>query len=184
VRRPTAYKYWYARGTTASVQAPAATRMLTYNNVKARNLPPMQATASSVNFTCASTSTSPFVAAEGHGIPSSRSDILDIMASRCVARSCSQLTSSTSSSETRAFLQLTPRRYLYNTPLPILDFLLPSVPAPALRHGWTSKRSHMQSKRAFASSARRQQTTAIVNPRKDDDGNDMRVEITPRASNV
>ena len=73
VRRPTAYKYWYARGTTASIQAPAATRMLTYNNVKARNLPPMQATASSVNFTCASTSTSPSVAAEGHGIPSSRS---------------------------------------------------------------------------------------------------------------
>lgn len=29
----------------------------------------------------------------------------------------------------------------------------------------------------------RQQTTAIVNPKRDDDGNDMNVEITPRASN-
>jgi hypothetical protein len=111
-------------------------------------------------------------------------DILDIMASRCVARSCSQLTSSTSSSVARAFLQLTPRRYLSNTPLPILDFLLPSVPVSALRHGWTSKRSYIQTNRAFTSSARRQQTTVIVNPRKDDDGNDMHIEITPRASNV
>lgn len=46
-----------------------------------------------------------------------------------------------------------------------------------------SSRSQAQTKRAFTASSICHQTTAITNPRKDDDGNDMNVEITPRASN-
>ncbi len=111
-----------------------------------------------------------------------------IMAVRCISRSSSQLTASTPSSAARAFLQITSRRYLSSTPPPVLDFLLPSVPASAIRYSWTSEnivtRSRVPAGRAFSSSTRRQQTTAIYNPKQDDDGNPMQIEITPRASNV
>ncbi|KAE8447391.1 hypothetical protein EG329_010805 [Mollisiaceae sp. DMI_Dod_QoI] len=109
-----------------------------------------------------------------------------VMASRCIARSCLQLSASTPSSAAYAYLQLAPRKYLHSAP-PILDFLLPSVPVAALCHGWvgtnTSSKERMLAKRTFTSSARHQQTTAIFNPRKDDDGKDMTIEITPRAAN-
>lgn len=109
------------------------------------------------------------------------------MATRCITRNCSQLSTSASSSAPRAFLQLSPRRYLHRTPLPVLDFLLPGIPLSILRNGCTSmptSRTIQVAKRSFTSSSRRQQTTAIFNPRQDEDGNNMNVEITPRASNV
>lgn len=109
------------------------------------------------------------------------------MATRCITKNCLQLSHSTSSSAARAFLQLSPRRYLHRTPLPELDFLLPGIPSSILRNGCTSRptsRTIQVEKRRFTSSSRRQQTTAVFNPRRDEDGNDMNVEITPRASNV
>ncbi|CZR60014.1 related to iron transport protein [Phialocephala subalpina] len=107
------------------------------------------------------------------------------MAARCITRSCSRISVSTPSSAAQAFLQLAPRRYLHNAP-PVLDFLLPSVSVTAVCHEWTRKTSFPRSrveKRVFTSSARRQATTAIFNPRKDDDGKDINIEITPRAAN-
>ncbi|PSS18691.1 hypothetical protein M430DRAFT_101936 [Amorphotheca resinae ATCC 22711] len=101
---------------------------------------------------------------------------------------CPQLVSSSSSSAARAFLQLAPRRCFHNAPpQPLLDFLLPSLPSPALQHARLNKplssRTQNAPRRAFTTSPVRRHTSAVFNPRKDDDGNDMTVEITPRASN-
>ena len=112
----------------------------------------------------------------------------DTMATRTMTSSCSHLRAFSSPSAARAFLQLAPGRYLHsNRPL-VLDFLLPSIPSAGLRHGYSGKagstKSQVHAKRTFTYSPRRQNTTAIYNPRQDDNGNDMHVEITPRASNV
>lgn len=68
----------------------------------------------------------------------------------------------------------------------MLDFLIPSIPTVAprsiLRQAPRSI-SKLPTSRSFTASAVRA-TTAIYNPRKDDDGNDMTIEITPRAANV
>jgi hypothetical protein len=111
------------------------------------------------------------------------------MATSFIMRSCPQLVSSSSSSAARAFLQLAPRRCFHNAPpQPLLDFLLPSLPSPALQHARLNKplspRTQNPPRRAFTTSPVRRHTSAVFNPRKDDDGNDMTVEITPRASNV
>lgn len=116
-----------------------------------------------------------------------------VMASRCISRSCSQLSASTSSSAARAFLQVAPRRTLHSTPLPVLEFLLPSLSTPtriwAGSNGSTSSRSshghvHVHGRRAFVSSSRRLGTVTVYNPKKDEDGKDMSIEITARASKV
>lgn len=108
-----------------------------------------------------------------------------IMAARCITRNSSRLTVSTPSSAAQAFLHLAPRRYLHNAP-PVLDFLLPSFPCP-VRHAWAenspSSKRRASTKRSFTSTSRRQATAAIFNPRKDDDGKDMNIEITSRAAN-
>ncbi|OBT62641.1 hypothetical protein VE03_07520 [Pseudogymnoascus sp. 23342-1-I1] len=81
----------------------------------------------------------------------------------------------------RTFFQLAHQR----AP-PMLDFLLPSIPAAAPRsmHRQAPRSlSKLSSSRPFTASALRATTTAIYNPRKDDDGNDMTIEITPRAAN-
>jgi len=39
-------------------------------------------------------------------------------------------------------------------------------------------------RRLFSTSPRPRQTEVVLNPRKDDDGNDLTLEITPRAANV
>ncbi|CAG8970874.1 hypothetical protein HYALB_00000853 [Hymenoscyphus albidus] len=106
------------------------------------------------------------------------------MATRSLSRTCSQLASPQTSCAARAFIQLAPRRFHHATPPP-LDFLLPSLSQtphlyPSIRAH--PSRAHMQAKRAFTSSTRRQ-TSAIYNPQKDDDGNLMEIDITPRASN-
>lgn len=108
------------------------------------------------------------------------------MASRCITKSCSRLSVTTQASAAQAFIQLAPRRHLHNAP-PVLDFLLPNLPLTSSHHSWAGKtvsRGLKLQKRAFTSSSRRQQTTPIFNPRKDEDGKDMNIEITPRAANV
>src|SRR5271165_1402625 len=98
-----------------------------------------------------------------------------IMAARTVSRSCIQ--SSHTSPAVRAFLQLVSYR-----PHLVLDFLVPRVsqhanPLP-LRSGPRAP------SRAFSTTSALKETVAIFNPRKDENGQDMNVEITPRASNV
>ncbi|KFY12325.1 hypothetical protein V491_06834, partial [Pseudogymnoascus sp. VKM F-3775] len=81
----------------------------------------------------------------------------------------------------RTFFQLAHQR---SAP-PMLDFLLPSIPTVAPRSIQRQAQrslSNLPSSRRFTASALRA-TTAIYNPRKDDDGNDMTIEITPRAAN-
>lgn len=106
------------------------------------------------------------------------------MATRSITRSCSQMAHSSPSSAARAFLQLAPRRYFQTAPP--LDFLLPSIPSTSIRRGRRTQPSVLktQPSRTFTSSPIRRATHVVVNPKKDDDGNDMTVEITPRASNV
>ncbi|KHJ34374.1 putative iron-sulfur cluster assembly 2 like mitochondrial [Erysiphe necator] len=43
--------------------------------------------------------------------------------------------------------------------------------------------SYRNSLRCYSASSKRPKTTAILNPLKDEDGTDMKIEITPRASN-
>ncbi|KAI9740721.1 MAG: [4Fe-4S] proteins maturation [Claussenomyces sp. TS43310] len=85
----------------------------------------------------------------------------------------------------RAFLQLARRRAFHTQP--VLDFLAPTVAQHPLAHGrrWRGMRSaaaSMMLSRAFGVTAPGRATAAIWNPKKDDDGNNMVVEITPRAS--
>ncbi|CAL3965989.1 unnamed protein product [Diplocarpon coronariae] len=108
------------------------------------------------------------------------------MASQCIPRSCSHIINSSPSSAARAFLKLAPQRQLHRS-FRVLGFLAPSALFVARRSGLEesihSPRSHLQAKRNFASSQNRRATSAIYNPRNDDDGSPMEVEITPRASN-
>ena len=109
------------------------------------------------------------------------------MAARCISRSCSQLVPSTSSFAVRAVNHPAPRRQLHSSPPPIFDFLVPAFPSSLLYKASIARptsRAAQRCKRTFASSPRCRQATAIFNPRQDEDGNDMRVEITPRAANV
>src|SRR3954447_9431013 len=110
------------------------------------------------------------------------------MATRSITRSCSQLSASNLSGAAQAFLRLSPRRYYHTNPLPVPDFLLPSDARNSVQHGWiswpVSSEAQRLVTRSFTSSAVRKQTTTVVNPKKDEDGNDMSVDITPRASNV
>ncbi|TVY81535.1 Iron-sulfur assembly protein [Lachnellula suecica] len=103
------------------------------------------------------------------------------MATRSLSRSCSQLSTSPSTSLARAFLQLAPprRHFASTTTTPPLDFLFP----PSLYQSASKPSPLTQTRRSFASTVTRQQTKAIFNPQQDEDGNDMHVEITPRASN-
>ncbi|KAF4628792.1 hypothetical protein G7Y89_g9366 [Cudoniella acicularis] len=104
------------------------------------------------------------------------------MATRPLARSCSQLSAS---SPARAFLQLAPRRHLNSAPPPVLDFLLPRSTGycSSLANRNISARPRREEKRAFTSSVARRETSTILNPKKDDNGYDMQIDITPRASN-
>lgn len=109
------------------------------------------------------------------------------MAARCITRSCSQfqLVASNKPCAARAFLQLSPPP-LHNqasTPISLLDFLVPRFSRSSTGTFRTVPAS-VQKTRPFTSSAIRQQTAAVVNPKKDEDGNEMNIEITRRASNV
>ncbi|KAF4975129.1 hypothetical protein FZEAL_8044 [Fusarium zealandicum] len=108
-------------------------------------------------------------------------------------------------STAKSFLQLA--RRTYSTPAAHsstpLEFLVPRCAPPStirasdiasaasrshinasadnLRRSWGFK-SRPSSMRTFSTSAVRQQTRAILNPQKDEDGNDMLLEITARAA--
>lgn len=109
---------------------------------------------------------------------------METMAARSVTRSCLRFKNGYSTSAARAFLLVSSRRQLHSAPAPLLDFLVPSAgSSPAYVQYQRDLRTRGLRSRGFTSCAV-QRTSAIVNPRKDDDGNDMIVEITPRASNV
>ncbi|TVY50173.1 Iron-sulfur assembly protein 2 [Lachnellula cervina] len=104
------------------------------------------------------------------------------MATQSLSRSCLRICTFQSPNAARAFVKLTPpRRHISNFAPPLLlDFLLP--PSSRCLFARTSKPTRTPG-RTFTSSAARQQTRVIHNPQKDEDGNDMNIEITPRASN-
>ncbi|TVY93758.1 Iron-sulfur cluster assembly-like protein, mitochondrial [Lachnellula willkommii] len=104
------------------------------------------------------------------------------MAAHSLSRSCLRICTSQPPTAARAFLKLTtpPRRHLSNlAPPPLLDFLLP--PSSLRLFARTSKPTRT-ARRTFASSAAKQ-TRAVHNPQKDEDGKEMNIEITARASN-
>ncbi|TVY29010.1 Iron-sulfur cluster assembly 2-like protein, mitochondrial [Lachnellula hyalina] len=103
------------------------------------------------------------------------------MATQSLSRNCLRICTSEAPNAARAFLKLAPtRRHLSNfAPPPLLDFLLPPSRCLFARAGKPTR----SSRRTFTSSATRQHTSAIHNPQKDEDGNEMHIEITPRASN-
>ena len=75
-----------------------------------------------------------------------------------------------------------------SSPSPVLDFLAPSILQHPVRTrpAGSSQRhappSYLQRTRPFSSTPVSRH--AILNPRKDDDGNEMNISITPRAANV
>ncbi|KAG9249185.1 hypothetical protein BJ878DRAFT_485192 [Calycina marina] len=105
------------------------------------------------------------------------------MASRSVAKRCTKLALPHQSSAARAFLQLAPQRPYHTAPL--LDFLTPSIAYSPINSASRVPQSNSirDFRRRFTSSQAIRQTSAILNPRQDDDGIDMTLEITPRASN-
>jgi len=109
------------------------------------------------------------------------------MASRSVVRSCSHLSSCLASSPARAFLQVGPWREYRVAPLPLFDFLTPGLSPTTLKISskvpYISAKQSQAGIRNFSSSAKRRHTSAILNPKQDDDGSEMTIEITPRASN-
>lgn len=107
------------------------------------------------------------------------------MAARTISRSCLQLSHEAPAS--RAFLRIVSQRPLHTTP--IFDFLAPGIAQPAFQRAGRrnipfQESSSGISRRDFTTSRTSRATAAIHNPKKDDDGNDMHIEITPRASNV
>ncbi|KAH8600862.1 hypothetical protein B0O99DRAFT_609667 [Bisporella sp. PMI_857] len=108
------------------------------------------------------------------------------MACRSLSRSCSHISTPAFSSTARGFLQLASQRHLHTLPIP--DFLIPSITSTYNHHGRnlipkSSIKCQYAISRSFTASSARRETRAIVNPRQDDDGMDMTIEITPRASN-
>ncbi|XWW94788.1 hypothetical protein V2A60_002736 [Cordyceps javanica] len=108
---------------------------------------------------------------------------------RCAHGSCSA----------RFFVQLAKRRYATAAAAPTatascFDFLAPRTVAspPRMTHGTTRPLARRSAappatpatipRRAFSSSATRSATVCVQNPVKDEDGNDMTLEITARAA--
>jgi hypothetical protein len=108
------------------------------------------------------------------------------MAASTLSRRCLQ--SSFPVPSAGAFLRVARRSR--QVPSPIFDFLAPREISTASFVGPTSHVRYRPSKplkaarRLFSISSARRGTVAVYNPKKDDDGNDMHVEITPRASKV
>ncbi|KAL3425593.1 Iron-sulfur cluster assembly 2-like protein, mitochondrial [Phlyctema vagabunda] len=105
------------------------------------------------------------------------------MATRRFTQSCMRQGSSSSTSAARCFLQLASRRSVHTTPPPLFDFLAPSIPRSAIPRLYARRNVEVRGMPRSFSSSSLWRTKAIVNPKQDDDGKDMLVEITPRASN-
>ena len=95
--------------------------------------------------------------------------------------------------------RLIPRRNLADTrhqrAATIPEFLLPSfppqIPTPRSPSSWIPAFQNQacpsipnQHGRQFSTTERQNAVVVAANPRKDDEGNDMLVDITPRAANV
>jgi hypothetical protein len=109
------------------------------------------------------------------------------MAAQSISRGCLNLcagTTATSTLLTRSFALIASRQTLRTAP--VLEFLAPSISPRSYQCPRIASRGAPKRlvSRCFSSSAARRQTKVIYNPRKDDDGADMNVEITPRAANV
>ncbi|KAH8821563.1 hypothetical protein F5884DRAFT_768326 [Xylogone sp. PMI_703] len=108
---------------------------------------------------------------------------MESIVARSISRSCLQAANGSSTSAARAFLLVSARRQLHSSSTPVFDFLVPNITSRIASNGYRANTiSQVPHCRGFASSSSRM-TSAVINPRKDDDGNDMTVQITPRASN-
>ncbi|KAI9867067.1 MAG: [4Fe-4S] proteins maturation [Trichoglossum hirsutum] len=91
---------------------------------------------------------------------------------------------------TKLTVQHHPRKSLTWTATPrplLLDFLFPPLRSTRIEPTAAALQNEARSpsvkcKRHFSSSPPRRKATAIANPRKDENGNEMTIEITPRAS--
>jgi hypothetical protein len=100
-----------------------------------------------------------------------------------------------------SFLRIAAARTTPSCPTPqhaqAFDFLIPTrsihtttystrsaPPARQFRERTATTRQPAQPSRLFGTTSQRNQTVALYNPRKDEDGNEMGLEITPRAANV
>jgi len=111
------------------------------------------------------------------------------MAARSSSR-CLRLANAHTTSAAASFLQIAPRRCFQSSSAPLLDFLAPqaqlSMWSPHSTRSYNQPRELHQSRkqRCFSTTGRRKATKAIVNATKDDDGNEMLLDITPRAAKV
>lgn len=87
--------------------------------------------------------------------------------------------SASASAPTRTRARPTPRfqNNSHGTTAAAATYTFPPTPTPTRRHG-----SALAS--FFSTTAARRETRAIHNPQRDEDGNEMVLEITPRAANV
>jgi hypothetical protein len=82
----------------------------------------------------------------------------------------------------RSFVKLASQRSFASTP--ILDFLAPSVAPHTRKQAAWRPSQRAASARDFSISSIKRETKVIYNPRQDEDGEDMNIEITPRAATV
>lgn len=107
------------------------------------------------------------------------------MASRALSRKCLHLSHHAPAAD--VFLHVASRRSVHTQP--VLEFLAPRFDQRSLRRvcrliGGSWPGGSITACRAFSGTHGRRATVAILNPKKDEDGHEMVVDITPRASKV
>ncbi|KAM3071928.1 [4Fe-4S] proteins maturation [Clarireedia jacksonii] len=106
------------------------------------------------------------------------------MAARSLTQNCLRA-ASPATSVAQGCLKTTAaaRSFHHNTPLPVLEFLAPRLQPSTNRP--SLKRITIPAKtpaRNFSDTGRRKATTVAFNPRKNEDGTEQKIEITPRAA--